>query len=336
MNMYEWIDNLINQKTKKPLPLLSFPGVQLLGMTVREVIESSENQAKCMKAIADNFDCAASVSLMDLSVEAQAFGGKIQFSDDEVPTVISSVVNTQEDAEKLIIPDVGEGRTGDCIKAIELAKKLITDRPVFAGVIGPFSLSGRLMKMTEIMIKCLIEPELTHLVLNKTTEFITKYSLALKKAGADGLVIAEPAAGLLSPNLCDEFSSAYVKKIVDAVQDEDFSVIYHNCGNVIPLIKSLPGIGAKAYHFGDAVDIKSVLEKMPKDIPVMGNLSPSEHFRAGTPQSVKDATIEMLEKTKEYSNYIPSSGCDIPPLAPIENIEAFFDAAHIFYSKELE
>lgn len=333
MNMYEWIDSLTNRKAKKPLPILSFPGIQLLGMNVKKMIECSENQAKCMKAIADKFDCAASVSLMDLSVEAQTFGSKIRFSDDEVPTVIDSIVDSQEDAENLRVPEVGEGRTGVCVKAIKIAKNLITDKPIFAGVIGPFSLSGRLMDMTEIMVKCLIEPELTHTVLSKTTKFVIKYSLAMKEAGANGLVIAEPAAGLLSPDLCNEFSNAYVKRIVDAVQDKNFLVIYHNCGNVIPLIKSLPGIGAKAYHFGDAVDIKNVLEKMPKDIPVMGNLSPSEHFRAGTPQSVKEATIEMLEKAKEYSNYIPSSGCDIPPLSPINNIEAFFDAVNIFYER---
>ena len=34
-------------------------------------------------------------------------------------------------------------RTGIYLDAIAEAKKLITDRPVFAGVIGPFSLAGR-------------------------------------------------------------------------------------------------------------------------------------------------------------------------------------------------
>lgn len=336
MNMNKWIDELKKQKAKKALPVLSFPGVQLLGITVKEMIESSENQANCMKAIADKFDCAASVSLMDLSVEAQAFGSTIKFSDDEVPTVIGSIVDTQEEAENLKVPDVGDGRTGVCVKAIEIAKTLINDRPIFAGVIGPYSLSGRLMDMTEIMVKCLIEPELTHIVLNKATEFIIKYSLAMKAAGANGLFIAEPAAGLLSPNLCDEFSSAYVKRIVDAVQDEEFIVVYHNCGNTVPLIDSILGINAKAYHFGDSVDIGTILEKMPKDIPVMGNLSPSEHFRGGTPQSVEKATLDMLEKAKGYNNYIPSSGCDIPPLSPTENIQAFFDALNTFYSKGFE
>ncbi len=331
MNMSKWMEDIQNAPVKKPLPVLSFPGIQILGMTVSQMVESAENQAKCMKAIADKFDCAATLSLMDLSVEAEAFGSTIRFCDDEVPTVIGGIVVTDEDAHNLLVPEVGAGRTGECVKAISLTKELVKDRPILAGVIGPFSLSGRLMDMTEIMIKCLIEPELTHVVLSKAADFITKYALAMKAAGADGLVIAEPAAGLLSPDICEEFSSRYVKKIVDAVQDDEFMVVYHNCGNTVPLIDSIVGIGAMAYHFGNAVDIGTILEKMPSNIPVLGNLSPAEHFRGGTPESVTQATKEMLAKTKGHANYIPSSGCDIPPLSPMANIEAFFAAVKDFY-----
>lgn len=324
--MKKWLDEVKSTSVKKPFPILSFPGIQLLGLTVMELIGTARNQADCMKAIADKFDCLASVSLMDLSVEAEAFGSTIKFGDGEVPTVIGSVVENEEDAEKLKIPSVGDGRTGICVDAIKIAKALICDRPVFAGVIGPFSLSGRLMDMTEIMVKCLVEPELTHIVLEKATAFILEYAHALKEAGADGLVIAEPAAGLLSPQMCEEFSSRYVKRITESLQDDSFIIVYHNCGNTLPLIDSIIGIGAEIYHFGNAVDIGAVLDKMPDDVLVSGNLSPSDYFLRGTPKSVAGATLEMLEKAKGHKNYIPSSGCDIPPLSPLENIEAFFNA----------
>lgn len=175
------------------------------------------------------------------------------------------------------------------------------------------------------MIKCLIEPELTHIVLSKASEFIEKYIKAMKEAGANGVVIAEPAAGLLSPELCEEFSSKYLKKIVKEVQDDSFIVIYHNCGNTVPLINSIVGIGADAYHFGNAVDIGQVLDLMPANLPVLGNLSPAEHFRGGSPDSVREATLEMMRKAEGHNNFIPSSGCDIPPLTAFANIEAFFD-----------
>ena len=64
------------------------------------------------------------------------------------------VAETEEEAEALEIPEIGAGRTQIYVDAIEKAVKLIEDRPVFAGVIGPFSLAGRLMDVTEAMIYC--------------------------------------------------------------------------------------------------------------------------------------------------------------------------------------
>lgn len=134
---------------KKALPVLSFPAIQLMGITVNELISDSSLQAKGMKLIAERVEAAPSVSLMDLSLEAECFGSTIRYSDDEVPTVIGSIVSTEEEAEALKIPEIGAGRTTIYIEAIEKACKLITDRPVFAGIIGPFSLDGRLLDVTE-------------------------------------------------------------------------------------------------------------------------------------------------------------------------------------------
>lgn len=67
--------------------------------------------------------------------------------------------------------------------------------------------------MTEIMILCYEDPELVETVLEKATEFLIKYALAFKEAGANGITIAEPAAGLLSPPLIKEFSTPYVQRI---------------------------------------------------------------------------------------------------------------------------
>lgn len=270
--------------------------------------------------------------MMDLSVEAECFGSQIRVTDDEVPTVIGSVVNTMEDAQALQVPQVGAGRTGLYVEAISKALKLITDRPIFAGVIGPYSLAGRLMDMTQIMMNCFDEPEMVHATLEKATEFILAYIKAYKAVGAHGVVIAEPAAGLLSPDLCEEFSSPYVKKIVDAVQDDQFLVIYHNCGNAaVRMVPQLLDIGAAGYHFGNAVSMEEVLEQMPEDVLTMGNIDPVTAFRNGTPASVREDTLGLLNRCAGHKNFVISSGCDIPPASSWENIDAFFAAVEEFY-----
>lgn len=332
MNVKKWLDELLSAGVKKPLPILSFPAISLMGTTVKQLINSSELQAKGMKMVAEKLPTAASVSLMDLSVEAECFGAQIKFSDDEVPTVVGAVVTCEEQADALKVPEVGACRTGIYIDAIKKAVTEITDRPVFAGVIGPFSLAGRLLDVTEAMIYCYDEPDMVHTVLKKANEFLIKYILEYKKAGAAGVVIAEPLAGMLSPALAEEFSAPYVKEIVDAVQDDSFIVIYHNCGNnTVQMYESILSTGSAAYHFGNAIDIKAMLEKVPSNTVVMGNIDPAGVIKGGTPETVRKATTELLERCSEHKNFVISTGCDVPPLAPWENIEAFFAATHEYF-----
>ncbi|MBR2465591.1 MAG: uroporphyrinogen decarboxylase family protein [Clostridia bacterium] len=332
----KWLEELRESKSKRALPILSFPSVSLLGVSVRELISDGTLQAKGMKAVADRTDAAAAVSFMDLSVEAEAFGSSIVMSDNEVPTVKGNIIGNKEDADALAVPKVGAGRTGIYVDSVRKAKALITDRPVIAGMIGPFSLAARLIDVSEIMMDCYDEPDTVHTVLRKATDFLIEYARAYKEAGADGIMMAEPVSGLLSPALEAEFSAPYVKEIIDAVQDSSFLLIYHNCGAGVPrMLDSILSVGASAYHFGNAVDMRSdILDKIPEDVLVMGNIDPAGVLRLGTPKLVREKTLELLEKCAGYPNFVLSSGCDIPPMTPWENIDAFFKARDEYYEKK--
>ena len=155
-----------------------------------------------------------------------------------------------------------------CIRDRAIAKvaPLIDDRPVLAGAIGPFSLAGRLMDVSEVMVMCYEEPELVHAVLEKAAEFVAAYADAFRAAGADGVVLAEPLAGLLSPDLAEEFSSAYVRRIVKEVQTDSFAVVYHSCGGGVPkMMDSIVDTGAAAFHFGNAISMADVMPLVPAD-----------------------------------------------------------------------
>ena len=335
MNMKQWINDLRDAPAKRALPILSFPSIQLMDITVRELIASPETQARGMKLIADRTDSAAAVSMMDLSVEAEALGSCVTVTDHEVPAVTGHIIETQEQADALQLPAIEGARTGLYVEAIRRACELITDRPVLAGTIGPFSLAGRLLDVTEIMMLCYDEPDMVHTVLEKTTEFLVRYIRAYKQTGAGGVVVAEPLAGLLSPALMEEFAAPYMKRIVEAVQDDEFIVVYHNCGGAVPrLVDAIVSCGAAAYHFGNAIDMKTMLEKMPDDVVVMGNIDPVGQLTAGTPDGVYAATTALLEQCSVHKNFVISSGCDVPPRASWANIDAFFDAVKDFYSEK--
>lgn len=333
MNMNQWVSDVIAADRKKALPVLSFPAVQKMGISVRELIGDSDAQARAMKIVADSVDSAASVSFMDLSVEAEAFGSKIVVADDEVPTVVGALVDEDSDPDDLQVPRIGAGRTGLYIDAIRKVAPQIDDRPVLAGIIGPFSLAGRLMDVNEVMLLCYDEPDLVHAVLDKATRFLCGYAQAFKDAGADGVVMAEPMAGLLPPALIGEFSTPYVKRIVDAVQDDGFLAVYHNCGaSVVKGVEEVVATGAKAFHFGNAIAMADILPLIPPDRLVMGNVDPAGQIRYGSPESIREKTLEVMNACCSYPNFVISTGCDVPPLSPWGNIDAFFAAVEEFYA----
>ncbi|MGE5614307.1 MAG: uroporphyrinogen decarboxylase family protein [Bacillota bacterium] len=323
-NMRKWLFSLSTSVERKAMPIMTYPGLKLADTNVMEIIKYGEAQFKCIEALANKFPSAAVMTIMDLSVEAEAFGCPIRFSEMEVPTVSGRIVSDRESVMALGVPKVGEGRTGAYITAARMAVKYIKDRPAFAGEIGPFSLAGRLFDMTEIMAAILLEPETIHMLLDKVTSFLVEYAKAFKETGANGIIIAEPAAGLLSPEQCEEFSSMYVQRIVEEVQDDYFMVILHNCGNTKKLVGSMINTGAMAFHFGNAVDMRDIMPRIPWGRIAFGNIDPISIFRNGTVEDVRAKTWELLEQTFSYKNFVISSGCDIPPGTPIENIEEFF------------
>jgi uroporphyrinogen decarboxylase len=336
INMKKWMYHIIHSTEIKALPVMTYPGLNMTGRTINEVISKGEYQYECMKALSEKYPSIASVTVMDLSVEAEAFGSPVKYAENEVPSVSARIVEDEAAIKALRVPKVGEGRTSVYIRAAGLSAGKILDRPTFGGSIGPFSLAGRLFDMTEIMIGLMLEPEMVHTLLEKCTEFLIEYARAFKAAGANGIVIAEPASGLLSPADCTTFSSDYIKRIVDAVQDDYFMVILHNCGNTRNLVPSLLSTGAAGFHFGNAVDMRDIMPQIPWGRIAFGNIDPAGTFKNGSVEKMKEKTWELLHNTANYKNFVLSSGCDVPPGTPVENIDAFYDTLSEFNRNEME
>lgn len=332
--MLTWKDSVMQSNERKAMPIMTYPGLSLVAGNVQNMVQNGEVQYQCIRALSDRYPTIASATLiMDLSVEAEAFGCEVKYRPDEIPTVTGRLIASFDEIESLEIPCVGKLRTGENLRAAALAVKNITDRPVFGGMIGPFSLASRLFDISEMMMGILIDSEGAHSLLNTCTSFLMNYAVHFKELGANGIVIAEPAAGLLAANECEEFSSRYVKMITDHVQDENFMVILHNCGNTETLVESMVGTGCQGLHFGNAVDMTHILPKIPADRLVFGNLDPAGIIKNGTPGIVFEKTLNLLRKTSAYNNFVLSSGCDVPPGTPLENIDAMFEALHDFNAK---
>ena len=325
---------MLQKKKRLAIPIMTHPGIELCGSTVLKAVTDGQAHADAICALNDRFPADAVTAIMDLTVEAEAFGAQIRFSENEIPSIVGRLVQDAGSVAGLEVPSLDKGRIPEYLKANRIVASRIKDKKVFGGCIGPFSLAGRLFDLSELMMAMYIEPETVTMLLEKCTAFITSYLLAMKGTGIDGVILAEPASGLVSNDDCYQYSSVYVRRIVEAVQDDGFSIVLHNCGNTGHCTDAMIRSGASALHFGNRADMVEALKTCPPELPVMGNIDPVTVMQQASPEQVYSAVSELLGKTAGFGNFILSTGCDVPPRTPVVNIQAFYQALADYNEKD--
>ncbi len=321
---------ILNFPGRLVMPIGVYAGLDLTHASVRQAVSDPAAQSEAVLALHARLATPVMLTAMDLSAEAEAFGCAIRMPEDEIPTVVGRRAGSPAEIRALPQPQPGERRTGVHLEACRRLAAAAGAAPVLGGMIGPFSLAGRIFGVSEALEATLSEPEPIFALLEKVTDFLSAYAAAFREAGASGILIAEPAAGLLSPRGLAGFSAPFVKRIVEAVERPGFSVILHNCGARLAHLPRVLESGAGIYHVGAPMDILAALDKVDEGIILCGNLDPSAVFHAGTPASVHAAARALLAGVGTRRNFILSSGCDLPPGTPIANLEAFYQAEKEF------
>ncbi len=317
---------VLNSPRRLALLIATYPACALTGAKVFDIVTNPQAQFNAQAALRQRYHAPFVLSAMDLSVEAEAFGCAIHVSDSEVPTVTGRLVTNVDQAERLAVPQPGDKRSAVCLEAVRLLSKISGAPFVFAGCIGPFSLAARLVGVSEAMELTLTEPELMHTLLEKSAAFLTSYVRAFRAAGAHGVIMAEPAAGLLSPRGMSAYSSAYIKRIATNVAGDSFTILLHNCAAKLLHLPAMLETGLKTFHFGAPMDITTALTTVSPDVVLCGNLDPAAVFVQSSPDEVAARTAGLLARTSAHRNFVVSSGCDVPPNAPLTNLDAFYEA----------
>ena len=310
------------------LPIAVYPGLALTGGTVRDIVTNPQAQVDAQLALQKRYKTPFVLSAMDLSAEAEAFGCAIHLTETEVPSVTGRLITSLDEESKLAVPRPGDKRTSVYLEAVRRLRAHACETMVIGGCIGPFSLAARLVGVSEALELTMVEPELIQAVLEKSTEFLIGYARAFKAAGAHALLMAEPAAGLLSPRGMSRFSSPYIQRISKEVSDGEFALILHNCAAKTLHLPAILETGLSAFHFGAPMDMAAALAKVAPDVVLCGNLDPAGVFCQLQGAEMGERATGLLSSVSAYRNFVLSSGCDLPPGASLASLDAFYKAAN--------
>ena len=317
-------------------PLMGFPGVRMQGTTVKLAQQNFREHYKAINTLYERYLPDIIFPLMDLSVEANALGFYTLFPVNDTPTVCKSEV-ALELIEKLQGVDIAaDTRAMGYIETIRLLSMGTRGQHAICGYVsGPFTLAALMIGAENAAMEALVDQEHLHALCGFTEGVIAKYARHMVAAGADCICILEPSAVILGPDQFREFAARYSKQVIDECRVTGISTVYHTCGNTMHLIDEMVNTGVSAISL-DAkeagVDIKAVISRVSSSTVVMGNVSPTQVLLRGTPADVRREVIELLDEVSGHSNFVLSTGCDLPAETPDANIEAFFKTAHDYVS----
>lgn len=322
--------DMLRREGKLPvIPLLGAPGIALSKTTLKENLTDPETQYRTISMILERFQPDGIFPFMDLSVEAEALGLKIEFPENEPPSVREHPIKDEGALDNLIRG--WQGPAGRMKVFLDVVRRM-RDFPVLKGgyVIGPFTLAGELMGVESLLLNLVEKPDLVKKLLSFTTQVIKEYADGLFTAGADLVAILDPTSVALSPRLYEEFSLPTIRELTESLPKP---FVLHICGNTNSLIPSMIKVKVVGLSLDSLVNLKSISPIVPKDIAIIGNIDPVMLLQS-TPERIEEATRKLVEEMRGVENFILSSGCDIPVGTPLENIDAFMRAGRKAFSKE--
>lgn len=261
----------------------------------------------------------------DISVDASAFGavtGKRGLI--RQPGILRRPITTPGELKRAKVPNpLKDGRAPVTIGAIkELSSKYKTV-PIICGIIAPFMLASQLRGEQDAIVDITLSPGFMKDVLEKAAEWNIAYAEAAMKAGADIIALVDSSSSdeVLSQSQYEEFSMAYQKDVVDAIQKMNRPVILHMCGRTTNNFHHMIKTGANGFSVDQQMDMKWVKERLRGKAAAIGNVSPTTTLLFGTPADVAAETRACIEAGTD----VVAPGCGFALETPFENMKAMVE-----------
>ena len=105
----------LNRNKRYAIPIMTHPGIELIEKTVKAAVTDGQTHADAIIALSENTPSDAATVIMDLTVEAEAFGAKLHFSENDVPSVAERLLHDRNEVENLRIPNTDTARIPGCV-----------------------------------------------------------------------------------------------------------------------------------------------------------------------------------------------------------------------------
>lgn len=288
---------------------------------------------------AEMFDIDCLVTLIDLSVECDAWGQKIVYPENEA---------AHPDFDELLIRDIDDyARIGkvdyrnsrrmnmhlDVIRRLAAEKK--GELPIVAFVFGPLGTLSMMRSQQELYLDLYDDPEAVKAAVWRVAETLADYAGALCDAGADAIMwdTLFASGSIMSKAMWDEMEGGPMEMLAGVVRGRGCMNMIHNCGQRIYFDAQIRRIRPAAISFlyppDDCVDFAECKEKYGRDVTLIGCVTPADAV-LGTDEQWDGQCRSQIDAMAAGGGFILATGCEYPANAGLERAQRMIDIAKTY------
>ncbi len=202
----------------------------------------------------------------------------------------------------------------------------------FAIARGPMNIASFLMGTTEFMMALAMDPDASHKLLGKITDFVCDWLQWQKECfpSIEGVLILDDIIGFVGEEEFKDFVLPHFKRIFSCTDAK--ARFLHNDAEGLITAKNLSEMGVNMFNFSFNHSMGEIRELAGNDVILVGNIPARDVLAAGSPEQVDQSVKKAFNEISNKERIIWSAGGGMPPDVSTENIMAF-TAAVRNYSK---
>lgn len=299
-------------------------GLQSEGLGFHEVHKDARKMAKAAASTFKLSGLLSAVAPLDLYVEAEALGAKIDFRENGqflFPQVAVPLFASTKDLNKEYFEGadfINRGRIALACEAIQRLKEDLGQEAVVGGMIpGPYTLLLFLIEPSGLFTEMKREPRLVTDALFHLSSFLARVGVAYRNAGADFVTIHDMGGspGFIGPARYEQFAYPAEKLLIAELPPPRVLSV---CGNTNKSMHLLAGTSADAISVDQLNDLEAS-RKILTDTLLFGNVDPVGTLWRGDQAQITGA----VRGAKEAGVDAVWPGCDLVLQTSVENLKAF-------------
>lgn len=320
-------------------PILSGITRRLVNADYPAWSQDAEVCANAYLKCAEEFDIDCIVTLIDLSVECDAWGQKLIFPENEAahPDYSQCVIQDIEDYAKIKKVDYRTSKRMmmhlDVVKRIAAEKK--GKLPIVAFVFGPLGTLSMLRKQENLYMDLYDDPDAVKEAVGEINETLKEYAAALCDAGADAIMFDTlfSSGTIMSKDMWREMEADAVAELAQVVHDKGAMVMIHNCGEKIYFDAQIEAMKPDAISFlyppDDCRDFVECKEKYGDKVTLIGCVTPANAV-FGTDEEWDRQCREQIDAMAKGGGFVLATGCEYPANAPFDRAYRMIDIAKTY------